>query len=51
MRQELESHTKENLEKKGEKITKYQVQTQNLADQLKSEEMLRKKLTDKNKEL
>lgn len=37
LRQELESQTKENLEKKGEKITKYQVQTQGLADKLKEE--------------
>lgn len=35
MRQELEAHTKNNLEKKGEKITKYQVQIQQLTDKLK----------------
>ena len=35
MRQELQNHTKENLEKKGEKITKYQIQTQSLGDKLK----------------
>ena len=51
MRQELEAHTKNNLEKKGEKITKYQVQVQQLNEKLKEEEVVRKKVVDKNQEL
>jgi hypothetical protein len=49
MRQDMESHTRDNLDRKGEKITKFQVQVQNLTDKLKEEENLRKKITDKNK--
>jgi hypothetical protein len=36
-RQELENNTRDNLDKKGEKITKYQVQIQSLTDKLKEE--------------
>lgn len=37
MRQAMQSHTRDNLDKKGEKITKFQVQIQNLTDKLKEE--------------
>ena len=46
---DFKSQHRSNLEKKGEKITKFQVDTQKLQDKLKEEEQLRKKLADKNK--
>lgn len=37
LRQEYEALSRDNLEKKGEKITKFQVQTQSLAEKIKEE--------------
>ena len=39
------------MDKKGEKITKFQVQIQTLTEKLKEEELIRKKASDKSQEL
>ena len=46
---EIQTQNKANLEKKGEKISKYQGDLQSLSDRLRDEEALKKKLSDKNK--